>query len=260
MKKQTLIMLHGFRGTHHGLQLVARRLKNFEIIIPDMPGYAKGDKLASYDLDAYVTWTHELILKQKLTTAPILLGHSFGSIIASAYAAKYPDTIAKLILENPIGAPALHGPHAIISQLGVAYYWVGTKLPATLAHSWLSSKFVTFFITISMAKTKDKKLRAFIFDQHNRYFNQFHDAKSVADGFKTSISHNVRDFAGKISTPTLLIAAAQDDITTVEQQKELLKLFPNARLEIIENAGHLTHYETPAEVAKLIQAFSIIDV
>lgn len=253
-------MLHGFRGTHHGLQLIAKHLENFDLIIPDMPGYAKGDRLESYDLNSYVEWTHEFILKQKLTTAPILLGHSFGSIVAAAYAAKYPQTIQKLILENPIGAPALHGPHALISQLGVFYYWVGTRLPAKLAHKWLSWRFVTFVITTTMMKTKDKKLRAFITDQHHRYFSQFHDAKSVADGFKTSISHNVRDFAAHIKTPTLLIAAAQDDITTVAQQKELLKLFPNAQLEIIEHVGHLTHYETPAEVAKLIQAFSIIDV
>ena len=107
-----------------------------------------------------------------------------------------------------------------------------------------------------MTKTKDKKTRAYIHDQHNKHFSQFYSAQSVAEGFKTSISHNVRDFAKKISIPTLLIVADQDDITSLAQQKELHRLFPQARLEIIENVGHLTHYETPGEVAAFIQDFT----
>ena len=46
-----------------------------------------------------------------------------------------------------------------------------------------------------------------------------------------------------------------DDITPLHKQKELKRLLPNAKLVVIKNVGHLTHYETPEKVAKAIQAF-----
>lgn len=248
-------MIHGFRGTHHGLQLIAEQLPEYDLTIPDLPGFASGDTLPSYDLDAYVQWLHEYIKKQRLKTAPILLGHSFGSIICAAYAAAYPDTIEKLILVNPIGSPALEGPRAILTKLALFYYWVGRKLPAKLSHAWLAAKPVVVIVTLSMTKTRDKTLRRFIHDQHFTYFSLFHDKRSLSESFTTSVSHNVRESAGDINVPTLLIAGAQDDITPLHKQHELVKLFQNARLYTIENVGHLTHYETPDQVADAIKKF-----
>ena len=77
-------MIHGFRGTHHGLLLIAKYLKGFNIIIPDLPGFGRGAKLKKYDLDSYVEWLHAYIQKQKLSRPPVLMGHSFGSIICAA--------------------------------------------------------------------------------------------------------------------------------------------------------------------------------
>ncbi|MDB5160105.1 MAG: hydrolase [Candidatus Saccharibacteria bacterium] len=255
MKKQTIILIHGFRGTHHGLALIADHLKEYDTIVPDLPGFGEGDQLETHDLDSYVQWLKAFIENQNLVSPPVLLGHSFGSIISAAYAKKYPKTISKLILVNPIGAPALEGPKAVMSKLAVFYYWVGTKLPHSFAQKWLASNLIVMVMSVTMAKTKDKKLRAFIHDQHRQYFSLFHTSKSVAEGFSTSVNHSVRDFAKDIKTPTLLIAGAQDDITPVQKQKELQKLFPNAELEIIQHVGHLTHYETPDQVAASIQAF-----
>jgi len=255
MTQQTIIMIHGFRGTHHGLSLIADNLRNVSIITPDLPGFAKGDTMDLYDLDSYVTWLRDFIKSQHLTAAPILLGHSFGSIISAAYAAKYPATISQLILVNPIGAPALEGPRGMLSKLAVFYYWIGTKLPDSFAQKWLASHLIVMVMSVTMAKTKDKKLRAFIHDQHRQYFSLFHTPQSLAESFKTSVSNNVRSFAPAIALKTLLIAGAEDDITPLAKQKELVQLFPHAQLEIIENVGHLTHYETPDQVAGHIQAF-----
>lgn len=250
----TILMLHGFRGTHHGLELIAKSIKGFNLLVPDLPGFGDGPKLETYDLDSYVEWVREYIAA--LGDQPlILLGHSFGSIIASAYAAKYPTTISKLILINPIGAPALEGPKALLTKLAVFYYWVGKKLPARVAHRWLASHAVVMIMSVTMAKTKDKELRTYIHAQHRQYFSSFHSARSVAEGFAVSINHNVRDYAGRINIPTLLIAGAEDDITPLEKQRELQKLFPHAQLDVIEHVGHLTHYETPVAVAGLIQDF-----
>lgn len=248
-------MIHGFRGTHHGLQLIADQLPDYNLIIPDIPGFAAGDTLSSYDLDSYIKWLYDFIDKQKLNEPPILLGHSFGSIITSAYAAKYPQTIKKLILVNPIGAPALEGPRAILTQLALFYYWSGRKLPSKLARIWMSAKPAVAIVTITMTKSKDKTLRRFVHDQHFRYFSRFHDMRSLSESFTTSVTNNVRQFASEVPVPTLLIVGERDDITPLHNQQELVELFPDAQLVVIDRVGHLTHYETPAEVATAVKSF-----
>lgn len=249
-------MIHGFRGTHQGLIPIAKYLKkDANILIPDLPGFGRGAHLKSYDLDSYVEWLHGFLKKQNLKKAPVLLGHSFGTIICAAYAKKYPKTIEKLVLVNPIGSPALEGPSKVMTKLAVTYYKIGTKLPEKVAYKWLAAKPIVRIMSITMAKTHDKGLRTFIHHQHDRYFSRFHSAQSVLEGFTTSVSHNVGDFSKDIPTKTLLIAGSLDDITHLSDQYGLVKKFPKAQLKVIRNVGHLTHYETPEIVAKLVQAF-----
>ena len=254
-KKQTLIMIHGFRGTHHGLLLIAHHLKNHRLVIPDLPGFGKGEKMEKYDLDNYVMWLHRYIKALKLSEPPVLFGHSFGSIISAAYAEKYPKTIKRLILVNPIGAPALEGPKKVMTKMAITYFNIGTKLPEKMAYKWLSAQIIVRAMSVAMAKTHDKQLRAYIHHQHRQHFSRFHSAQSVLEGFKTSVSHNVKEFAPNITTPTLLIAGSLDDITPLSDQYALVKLFPKATLKVISDVGHLTHYETPDQVAKYVQAF-----
>jgi pimeloyl-ACP methyl ester carboxylesterase len=254
--KPTIVMIHGFRGTHHGLLLIAKKLKAaHNIIIPDLPGFGRGPKLTHYDLDSYVDWLHAFMEKQKLTRPPILLGHSFGSIICAAYAKKYPRTIKQLILVNPIGTPALEGPNKVMTKLTIMYYKIGAQLPEKLAHSWLTSRLIVRIMSITMAKTHDKGLRTYIHHQHDRYFSRFHNPQSVLESFTTSVTNNVGQFAKHIPTRTLLIAGSLDDITPLSDQYGLVKKFPKAHLKVINNVGHLTHYETPDRVAELVQAF-----
>jgi pimeloyl-ACP methyl ester carboxylesterase len=251
-----IIMIHGFRGTHHGLDLIAKQLPKNYSIVPDLPGFGESQPLdAIHNLDNYVQWLHTFIAGLNLAEPPVLLGHSFGSIITAAYASRYPATISKLILVNPIGAPALEGPKAVLTRLAIFYYLLGEKLPAKIAHTWLSTKSIVMVMSNTMAKTNDKTLRAFIHDQHLQHFSSFASPKVVSEAFTTSTKHTVRESAGGIALPTLLIAGDQDDITPLHKQQELALLFPNATLEVIKGVGHLTHYETPDQVAKAVEAF-----
>jgi pimeloyl-ACP methyl ester carboxylesterase len=253
--KQTLIMIHGFRGTHHGLLLIANRLKGTRLVVPDLPGFGKGEKMPTYDLDNYVMWLHRYIKALKLTESPILFGHSFGSIICAAYAAKYPKDLKRLILVNPIGSPALEGPSKTMTKLAIAYYKIGARLPEKTAYRWLSAQPIVKVMSVTMAKTHNKELRAYIHQQHRQHFSRFSSAQSVLESFKTSVSHDVREFAPKIKIPTLLVAGSLDDITPLGKQYALVKLFPKATLRVINDVGHLTHYEAPEQVAKYVQAF-----
>jgi pimeloyl-ACP methyl ester carboxylesterase len=256
-KLPVIVMIHGFRGTHHGLDLIAKQLPGSRVIVPDLPGFGATEPLADkHSLENYVAWLNEFITDLNLSKPPILLGHSFGSIITSSFAAEYPRSIEKLILVNPIGAPALKGPKAIMTRLALVYYWLGRKLPEPLATKLLSAKPIVMIMSITMAKTGDKNVRKFIHNQHLTHFSTFANRRVVAEAFKTSVSHTVRDVARDITISTLMIAGDRDDITKLSKQHELVKLFPNAHMKVIKNVGHLTHYEKPAEVADAIKKFT----
>ena len=253
--KPAIVMIHGFRGTHHGLEKVVRQLKDFYVIVPDLPGFGESEPFTTgaHTLDRYVSFVDEFIKQVTPNEKPILLGHSFGSIVASHYAVKKPKTIEKLILINPIGAPALKGPKAALTQLAVFYYWLGRTLPANLSNIWLSSQASTDIMTLIMTKTKDKDMRAFIRDQHRQHFSTFSNPKVVSEAFNASVGHDVREVATKLNIPTLLIAGERDDVTPLGKQRQLAGLIKNSKLHIIHNVGHLIHYETSDEAAEVIQ-------
>jgi pimeloyl-ACP methyl ester carboxylesterase len=255
-KLPTIVMIHGLRGTHHGLDLIAKQMNGYRVIVPDLPGFGESKPLTTeHSIENYVKWLHQFIIDLKLPNKPFLLGHSFGSIIVSYHAKKYPNAITKLILVNPIGYPALKGSKAILTQSAVVFYWLGQKLPESIGTRLLSSKPSVMAMSITLAKTHNKTTRQFIHSQHLQHFSTFANRQTVGEAFQASIHYNVRDVAPDITTPTLLIAGQLDDVTPLKRQKELVKLFPNAKLVIINKVGHLTHYETPIHVAKAIKKF-----
>ena len=259
----TVLAVHGFRGEHHGLEPVVAHLNTaggagsaagVRMIMPDLPGFGETAPLPGrvHDIDAYAAWLTEFAG----TVAPgaVILGHSFGSIVASAAVANGLRT-PRLILVNPIGAPALEGPKAVLTRLAILYYALGARLPEGIGTELLRNRVIVRVMSVAMAKTGDPDLRRFVHDQHDTYFSRFSDREVLSQAFRTSVSHDVREFAPHIAVPTLLVAAQRDDITPIEAERHLATLFPDAELIEIAHVGHLIHYETPAEAAGAISRF-----
>ncbi len=250
----TVIAVHGFRGEHHGLEPVFAQLPDVRFIAPDLPGFGETAPIPNrrHDLDTYVDWLTDFAAA--VAPGAVILGHSFGSIVTAAAVARGLET-PRLILVNPIGAPALEGPRGIMTRLAVFYYWAGARLPERIGTWLLRSRLIVRVMSVAMAKTKDPSLRRFIHDQHDEYFSSFADRGQLHDAFVTSVSHDVRAAASHITVPTLLIAADRDDITPIEAERRLATMFPDARLVEIADVGHLIHYEKPREAAAAIREF-----
>ncbi|WP_311245075.1 alpha/beta hydrolase [Microbacterium sp. WCS2018Hpa-23] len=250
----TVIAVHGFRGEHHGLESVLAFLPEARVIAPDLPGFGETAPVPgrTYDLAEYVAWLTEFAAA--VAPGAVILGHSFGSIVTSAAVASGLAT-PRLILINPIGAPALEGPKGIMTRLAVMYYALGARLPEKLGTALLRNRLIVRVMSVTMAKTSDRELRRFIHDQHDTYFSRFADRDVLRDAFVASVSHDVSEFAAEIDVPTLLIAAQRDDITPIEVERELVTRFDDGTLVEIAHVGHLIHYETPAEAAGAIRRF-----
>jgi len=255
----TVVAVHGFRGEHHGLEPVLAYLPEVRVIAPDLPGFGESAPLPgrTHDLDEYAAWLTEFTAA--VAPGAVILGHSFGSIVTAAAVAGGLAT-PRLILLNPIGAPALEGPKGLMTRLAVLYYALGARLPERLGTALLRNRVIVRVMSITMAKTKDAALRRFIHDQHDTYFSRFSDRDVLRDAFVASVSHDVREFASDIEVPTLLVAAERDDITPIEAERTLAALFDDATLVEIAHVGHLIHYETPAEAAGAVRRFLRIPV
>ncbi|MFF9562403.1 alpha/beta fold hydrolase [Leifsonia sp. NPDC014704] len=262
----TLVLVHGFRGDHHGLEPVVAQLDGIRMISPDLPGFGASTPMteAAHDIVGYGRWLRAFVGGLGLSGRVVLLGHSFGSIVVSgalaeaaggggeASAAERP---ARVVLVNPIGQPALEGPRGVFTRLAIFYYWLAAVLPERLGFALLRNRVIVRVMSMAMAKTKEPALRRWIHDQHDRYFSAFSDRRVVLEAFRASVSHDVSEYAGRIPERTLLVAAEKDDITPIAAEYRLQTLFPDAELVVIPDVGHLIHYETPAAAARAIQRF-----
>ncbi len=252
-----MVMIHGFRGTHHGLEEIARLTDTHHVIIPDLPGFGASSPFddGNHSLDNYVSCVQDLIKHLSLDRPPVLLGHSFGSIICASFASRYHSKTSDLILVNPIAQSALSGSRVVLTKLTLGYYQLARIMPKKLAKLWLSSNLSVDLMSQIMTKTKDKNMRRYIKDQHRKYFSNFSNPTMVTQAFIASVETSVSDYAANVPAKTLLIAGSLDDISSLQQQRQLKSKFPDASLEIIDSVGHLTHYETPERVARLVQTF-----
>ncbi|WP_130177477.1 alpha/beta fold hydrolase [Cryobacterium sp. SO1] len=254
----TVVMVHGFRGDHHGLEAVVSQLRGLRIISPDLPGFGESAAFAAgpHSIDAYAAWLAEFLRLLALPGRLVVLGHSFGSIVVSAAAAS-PDGLPAqdLVLVNPIAAPALSGPRGLLTRLAVFYYWLASKLPERLGFGLLRNRAIVRVMSITMAKTRNRQRRRWIHNQHDRYFSAFADRTVVLEAFRASVGHDVSEYATDINIRTLLIAAEKDDITPLDAQVRLRAQFPEAQLHVLPGVGHLIHYEVPENAARELRRF-----
>ncbi|HEY5224850.1 MAG TPA: alpha/beta hydrolase [Microbacteriaceae bacterium] len=255
-----VVVVHGFRGDHHGLEPIVAQLPTLRLICPDLPGFGASESLtATHDINGYAAWLRAFVSELHITGRLVVLGHSFGSIVVAAtladHAAADALTPQDIVLINPIAAPALSGPRGILTRLAVFYYWLASMLPGRLGFALLRNRVIVRVMSITMAKSKEPALRRWIHNQHDRYFSAFSDRRVVLEAFTASVSNDVSEFAAQLPERTLLIAADKDDITPIAAQRKLAALFPDATLQIIGGVGHLVHYEAPVRAAALITAF-----
>jgi len=193
----------------------------------------------------------------------VLLGHSWGTVLALEYALRYPQNVSRLILMNPAPAsaddykqlrsdwlekrPADMEQRKAISatpayQQGdpaavTAYYRIHFK-PA-FAHPEIYEKFMTrlsaSFTTEGVIKARAVEARLMIETWSKPDYNLFPRLKTV-------------------TVPALVISGDHEFIPA-QSAEHIAHSLPNARLVTLKDCGHFTYMECPTAVRKNIDAF-----
>ena len=250
----TLVMIHGYRGNHRGLEAIAAGLSKYRVIIPDLPGFGESAPLkTTHSIQGYSDWLSGFLKAINIETTANLMGHSFGSLVVGFYATQHAPRSVSFV--NPVSSPALKGPRAALTNLTKIYYALASVAPRFAGEWLLRNKLAVMVMSVVMAKTKQKPLRRWIHAQHLSNFSDFASVEVATQGYDASISSDLSQLAQSITAPVLVVAATLDDITDIDSQRQVSKLYPNGTYREIQGVGHLVHYEAPDQAAVFISEF-----
>ena len=158
-----------------------------------------------------------------------------------------------IVLQNPITARSSEQ-NDLANKIARSFYSLAVslgRLGSGLLRSWL----VVRVMSVAMATSKSLKLRSWIHNQHHQHFSTYRSDRVAHEGFAAASGSSVLDFAKDFEVPTLLIAGERDLIAPLANQIKLQGLIAGSKLEIMPSVGHLTHYESSADVAMAIDKF-----
>lgn len=101
---QVVVLLHGknFGGAYWKTTIAALSKEGYRVIAPDQIGFGKSSKPVGYQFTFQQLAINTKALLDQLGIKKIfLLGHSMGGMLSMRFTLMYPETVAKLILEDP---------------------------------------------------------------------------------------------------------------------------------------------------------------
>jgi pimeloyl-ACP methyl ester carboxylesterase len=234
-----IVLLHGTMGKSEDWSRVVEELSNSRTVI--RPNYIERVAEAdTTDESAIKLLADEVVAslsaegKQRFD----LVGNSLWAAVAICVAAEYPEMVRSLVLVSGFshgGDPRMNLQFKLWLRLASTDKVAFTKL---LLVSGLSPAFLSGFDEPSL-------------DGIAENFIASTDWRPVEPTIKVDLSVDVREYATRIKTPTLLITAKHDQIVPPPYSENLV---PDARtLEV--DSGHLIFLEKPVELASAMLSF-----
>jgi proline iminopeptidase len=267
---RSIIVLHGGPDFDHSYLLpdLDRFADAFRLIYYDQRGRgqsADGFEAGDVTLTSDVEDVDGVRQHFKLESA-VLLGHSWGAVLALEYALRHPARVSHLILMNP--APASASDVAVlrkayVQQLGADMDRQG-EIRAGAAYNAGDPEAVAaryrIHFTHALARSQDyEKLMA---TMKAGFVRQGKDGIIKARAVEDRLMRETWDVPGydlhpkleALKIPTLVIVGDRDFIP-VAVAEHIARAIPNARLVTIKDCGHFAYLECGGEVRTAFSSF-----
>ena len=247
----TVILLHGGPGFDHSTFKpgFSRLADVAQVVYLDHRGNGRSDRgdPAKWNLPQ---WGDDVrAFCEALEIAhPIVLGLSFGGMVAMSYAIRHPEHPAKLVLSSTAAQTRDDRSLAMFEQLGGAEVREAARR----------------FFEDPNPKTGPEFQRVCM-PMYNRTPQPAEASKRTITNFEMifaffrneSRSFNFLPSLGQIKCPTLICAGKLDPITPLADSEDIAAaMAPGvARLEVFENAGHGAHRDEPDRFFKVLNEF-----
>jgi pimeloyl-ACP methyl ester carboxylesterase len=239
-----LVLLHGVgaNSMHWRFQL-AGLSDRFRVVAWNAPGYLLSD---GFKTDAPGSKDFADALDDFLAALGLerinILANSFGTRVAQCFAIHHPGRIIRLALTGAgIGSRGLseEDKKKVLAtrsaQIASGGFGFGARVNALLG-----TKASAATIELVRGVTRATSPRGFM---HGVMLG-------LADGYSPS------EVAESLTCPVLMICGREDKVNPIETNAAvLLKALPDARLEVLEDCGHLPEVEAPGAVNAMLRSF-----
>lgn len=226
---KTLLLLHGGIGDAklHWNSVLPMLAENFHVLAPDLPGYGQSQLLPRMHMDAMLHWIKTFLDSQKLEQA-VLVGNSFGGLLARLFAAASPTYTRAVILVNGGGVPDIPTSLRFMERVPIL------------------SQFM--FSSLGKQGTSEETLKQMIHIEDVLTDAFKSEAKSGAQGYARLMRMMIGSGTPKAVTPlvpTLILWGVDDKIATVKEAQAIKASIPGSELTEIKDCGHMPQLETP---------------
>lgn len=253
-----VVLLHG-GGTDHAMlswreTIPALSRAGYRIYAPNYPGYGGSPMRSDYaTIEKLQNVLTQLMDAWKLEKAT-LIGISLGGGLSIGYALKNQKRVEKLVLIGSYGIQD-KAPYHALSYFMLKMPWVMNATWAMSRGSRWAARYSLESIICNPQSHSDALLEEVLAAMQNldsqKAFGIFQQDEISWRGTKT----NYTPWIGEIKIPTLLIHGSRDIGVPLKYAQRAAGLLPNAKLAIIENAGHWTQRDYPEKVNEQILEF-----
>ena len=229
---EPVLLIHGLFGSMTNLGYLAQALReHYCVYSVDLRNH--GDSFHHEEMNYQVMAQDiERFLEQEKLEKLHIVGHSMGGKVAMQLALNAPQTIDRLIVADiaPVSYP--NGHDDVLAGLH------------RLEHMRPASR-----------KDADNALAEFVVESDVRLFLLKNLVRDDSGHYRLkinleAISSKYRHIADApdgqpFSGPTLFVKGSTSNYIEGEHKDDILRLFPNAKVKIIEGAGHWLHAEKP---------------
>jgi pimeloyl-ACP methyl ester carboxylesterase len=214
--------------------------QQFTVYAPEHPGTTPGDPRAIDRVDDMwdLVVMYQEVLEQLGLERPVLMGESFGGMVACEVAAYAPERVSKLVLLAPLGLwrddLPVRNP-MIVSQ---------DELRRLLFADPDGEAAGRFF---GLPEEQEARVEAQV---------DFTWSQACTGKFVWPIpDRGLRKHIHRVGAPTLVVWGRQDGVIAPAYADEFARRIRGARVELIDRAGHLPHLEQSEAVARLVREF-----
>ena len=239
--KPSIIFIHGAQQDHSCWALQSRWFAHhgYNTFAPDLPGHGLSEGSPLQTVEELANWTHQLLDLFNISQAYIV-GHSMGSLVALDVACAFPDRIKKIAI-------------------------IGTSRPMPVSDVLLDAAQNNEAKAISMVNNFSHSTRAqigrntvpgmWMLGVNQRLMERqikgvFYIDLSACNNYSVN-----QERLSALCVPTLIIAGAQDRMTSATAALKLAEQIKGVRLEIIPGVGHALMAEAPDVVLDLLREF-----
>ncbi len=247
-----LVLLHGNGSMIEDFQssgLIDLAARKYRVIAFDRPGFGHSDRPRS------TIWTPEAqadliaaALKEIGAPQTIVLGHSWGTLVALALAAKHPKEVQALVLASGYYYPNARADVAILSPPAIPLF--GDLLSYTI--SPLLSRLMWPLLLRKMfgPSPVPKKFKGFPEEMAVR------PSQIRASAAETALMipsvHTLRKEYRLLKMPVAIVAGAEDRLIESEQSAHLHRDISHSILQSVPGTGHMVHQTATGEIMTAI--------